>query len=388
MNRASGSKYLLAGALTFVTSLTVGNDPYLFFGYGASALGMLVTGLILAPVEGTLVFLVASAAAMSFVAFTHSAFTLVIVGAVLVRTLQVYVLSKSKHRAGPMAASAAAVLMGTVVATLLGFAFYGGEALITTMTWFDAFFILPAWLLHRSVSQPRPGSVYLGLSGLILAVGIFLSASPFPVPAGIVTGAVLLGVTTFAVVRGASKKTAVVLLVLVLLGMPVALSTGAAASSYNARSAFYPLYPDSLSSSQWVQTNSSSACMQGNMAGAGTVQNGVWGPERLRVLDACVTVSGVVEGISSTSGPANDNDFSIDIRLDSQYGGLLSLGNVVLEGSLMHAEVVPSQQGTLAGALASLKPGDRITITGTLVLDTDHGWGSEIHPVWAIALSP
>lgn len=388
MNRASGSSYLLAGALTFVTSLTIGNDPYLFFGYGISAFGMLATGLTLAPTQATVIFLVASVAAMSLTAFTHSAFTLVIVGAVLVRTLQVYILSRLKQRVGPVAASAGVVLLGTVVATLLGFAFYGGDALSTSTTWFDAVFILPAYVLARSVNERKPGSLFLGASTILLAFGLFLSAGPFLIPAATLAGIALFGVATYVLLRGASKKASVLLLALVLIVMPIALASSATALSYNSRGEFYPLYPDSLSSHQWTQTNSSSACMQGNIAGAGTVAAGVWGPQRLRVLDTCVTVSGVVEGLGPTSGPANDNDFGIDIKLDPQYNGLLSVGNLVLEGGLMHAEVVPSQQGALAHILSSLKPGDRVTITGSLVLDTDHGYGAEIHPVWAIALSP
>ncbi|MDV3244312.1 MAG: hypothetical protein LYZ66_03950 [Nitrososphaerales archaeon] len=86
------------GILTFVTSLTIGNDPYLFFGYGISAFGMLTTGLLLDPLPATAVFFVASAAAMSLAALTRSTFTLVIVGAVLVRTIQVYFLSRFRPR--------------------------------------------------------------------------------------------------------------------------------------------------------------------------------------------------------------------------------------------------------------------------------------------------
>ncbi len=388
MDRPTVLRLVVAAALTFVSSLTVGNAPYLFFGYGLSAFGMLVTGLTLPPVQAVVVLLVASGAAMSLTAFTHSAFTLVVVGAVLVRTLQVYVLSRFRQRVGAVAASAVAIILGTAAAVLLGFAFYGGDALATTATWFDAIFILPAYLLARSMGERRPGAGFLGASALALAFALFLSAGPFLIPAATLAAAALLAGAGYMVLRGASKRSSAALLVLVLLAMPLTLSSNAAALSYNVRGAFYPLYPDSISSSQWTQTNSSSACMQGDVAGAGTVQNGVWSPQRLRVLNTCVTVSGVVEGLSSNSGPANDNDFGIDLRLDPQYGGLLTVANVVLEGGLMHAEVVPSQQGALAGVLSQLRPGDRITITGALVLDTDHGYGAEIHPVWAIAVLP
>jgi hypothetical protein len=389
IGRANFWRYLLAGALTFVTSLTIGNDPNLFFGYGLSGFGMLTAGLILTAPQAAVVVLIASAAGMSLMAATHSAFTLVVVGAVLVRTLQAYALSRFKEKAGPAWASLGAVLLGTVVATLLGFAFYGGAALSTTMAFFDAAFVLPAWLLAKSVNEPKPGSSLLGVATILITFWVFLSASAFLVPVSALASIVLLGFATYFTLGGRlSKKASTVLLIVVLVAMPLTLATGPAALAYNTRNAFYPLYPDSISSSQWTQTNSSLACMQGNLAGAGTIQNGVWGPSRLRVLKTCVTVTGVVQGIFQSTGPSNDNDFSIDIKLDPQYSGLLAVTNLVLDGGLMHTEVVPSMQPHLEDVLSSLKPGERVTITGALILDTDHGFGSEIHPVWAIAVIP
>ena len=371
--------------MVFVTSITIGNAPFLFFGYGVSAFGMLTAGLLLDPVPAVAVFLVGSAAAMSLTALTHSAFTLVIVGAVLVRTVQVYALSKLRQRMGAFGASVSSVLLGTVLATMLGFAFYGGDASSTTMTFFDAVFILPAYILVSSVKDGRRGSLLVGGAAMVATFCIFLSASPFWIPQATLVGAVALaGAACLAFRKGVPGKLPALIIVFALLGTPLALASGAGALSYNAHNDFYPLYPASLSSSQWVQSNSSASCMQGNIAEAGTVQSGVWGPQRLRVLSTCVTVSGVVEGLSPTSGPANDNDFGIDIKVDPQYTHLLSLGNIVLEGGLLHAEVVPSQQQSLAGSLASIKPGDRITIIGSLVLDTDHGYGTEVHPVWSI----
>jgi hypothetical protein len=311
------------------------------------------------------------------------------VGAVIVRALQVYVLSRLKDRMGAVGASACTELLGAWVATLLGFVFYGGDALATTMTFFDAVFIFPAYFLTRSFDGREPNSPFVAGAILASTFGIFLSASPFWVPlATVVSLAALAAAAFLALGREASKKVSAALLAFALVGVPLALSTNAMAFSYNLRNDFYPLYPDSLSSSQWIQTISSAACMQGNVAGAGTVQNGVWGPQRLRVLSTCVTVSGVIKGLTPTSGPANDNDFGIDIKPDSQFTPLLSICNLVIEGGLLHLEVVPSQQPSLANTLASLRPGDKITVTGSLVLDTDHGYGAEIHPVWAILSQP
>ena len=377
-----------AAVLSFLTSLTVGNVPYLFFGYGASALGMLTTGLLLDPVPGTVVYIVANAAALGLVAYTHSAFTLLIVGAMLVRPIQVFALSKLRQRMGLIGASLSVVLLGTALAALLGLVFYGGQATGTPLTFFDAFFVLPAYLMAKGAARPRPqGALVAGLV-LITTLGIFMSASSFLMPLGLAVSAILLAAAVWAGLSPrASNRVIALLFIAAIVLVPASFAASPTAFSRSARNAFYPLYPDSLAGSQWNQTNSSSICDQGNLAGAGTVQNGVWGPQRLRVIDTCITVSGTVEGITPQYGPSNDNDFGIDIKLDPQYAPLLSVGNLVVEGGLMHAEVVPSDQPLLAGQLHTLQPGDRVTITGALVLDTDHGYGSEIHPVWQIQIA-
>lgn len=381
------SIYAFVAVLTFFTSLTVGNVPYLFFGYGASALGMLTAGLLLDPVAGTSVYFLANAAALGLVAYTQSAFTLLVVGAVMVRPIQVFALAKLRQRMGPIGASLSIVLLGTALATVLGLLFYGGQATGTPLTFFDAFWVLPAYLIAKGVGGARPAGALVAGAVLISTLGIFLSASSFFMPLGLGAGVVLLAACAITSTRPSRRVAALVFVVAIIL-VPASLAASPVALSRSAHNAFYPVYPSSLSRSQWVQTNSSAACAQGNLAGAGTVQNGVWGPQRLRVIDTCVTVSGVIEGIAPQYGPANDNDFQMDIKLDPQYTSLLSVGNYVVGGALMHAEVVPSDQGPLAAQLSAMHPGERITISGALILDTDHGYGAEIHPVWAILLGP
>jgi hypothetical protein len=322
-------------------------------------------------------------------ALTRSAFTLVVVAFVLLRTVQAYILSRLKRRIGVAGASVMTVLIGTVIATLLGLAYYGEGAIAVTMTFFESIFIFPAYVLVRSISLRRQGSLLLGGATLLSTFGIFLSASPFwtPLPAAVST--IVFMVSSILILRGgASRIISVAVLAFALLAVPASFTSDTTSFSYNMRNTFYPLYPDSLSASQWIQTNSSASCLQGNIAGAGTVESGVWGPERLRVLNTCVTISGTVEGVAPTYGPAYDGDFIIDVRLDPQYEHMLSLGSIILRNGLMHVEVVPSQQPMLADKLSTIKPGDRVIVTGAFVIDTDHGFWSEIHPTWAISIIP
>lgn len=385
----SGKTYAFVAVLAFITSLTVGNVPYYFFGYGLSALGMLVAGLLLDPLEGTAVYFIANTAALGLVAYTQSAFTLLVVGAMIVRPIQVFTLARLRDRMWHMGAMLSVVIEGTAVATILGLAFYGGQASGTPLTFFDAFFVLPAYLMAKALRGARPGGALLAGAVLLSTLGVFMAASAFPIPPALAASALLLSASAWVIMsHKASKRIAAMVFVTALVLVPMTLATSPLALSQDSRNAFYPLYPDSLSESQWVQTNSSSICMQGNLAGEGTIHNGVWGPQRLRVIDTCVTLSGTVVGIAPQYGPSNDNDFGIDIRLNAQYAKYLSVGSIVVGGGLMHVEVVPSQQTSLAGVLASLKPGDRVIVTGSLVLDTDHGYGAEIHPAWSIIAAP
>ncbi len=88
-----------------------------------------------------------------------------------------------------------------------------------------------------------------------------------------------------------------------------------------------------------------------------------------------------------TSGPAVDGDFSFDIRPDAGFGWTLSLGSYVLNDGNLHVEVVPSDQAAVLGSV-TLVPGAHVQVTGVWVLDTDHGWFSEVHPAWSVVVLP
>jgi hypothetical protein len=119
----------------------------------------------------------------------------------------------------------------------------------------------------------------------------------------------------------------------------------------------------------------------------------VYSPRRLRILDGCTTVSGVVDYVQHQ----DDGDFHIVLRVDPGFGRLLNFKNVLGELVL---EIVPADQpgcipgeppptpsdganvGTCTGAnLSPPEVGRHIAATGPHVLDAEHGW-MEIHPVW------
>jgi hypothetical protein len=134
---------------------------------------------------------------------------------------------------------------------------------------------------------------------------------------------------------------------------------------------------------QWYQKKSNPECQQGNLAGDWTEEGGVWGPQRLRVLDTCVTVTGTIVGLLPQKGPATDNDYIIEIKVDPQYQYILSIGSYWFKNGYLHVEIIPKDQPKVLSNL-NLEIGMRVKITGVWVLDTDHGWWSELHPVWKI----
>ena len=104
----------------------------------------------------------------------------------------------------------------------------------------------------------------------------------------------------------------------------------------------------------------------------------VWGPQRLKVLSPCKTVSGTI--------------VASDVQA---YPGLLNKTNKATYGGTLILEIVPADQpgcikgrkvkdGICTGAhLAKPKIGQHVTVTGPYVWDSFHGW-NEIHPVWSI----
>jgi hypothetical protein len=117
----------------------------------------------------------------------------------------------------------------------------------------------------------------------------------------------------------------------------------------------------------------------------------VYLPFRLKVIDRCVEVGGVVV----SSRREGDGDEHISLRVDPPYEGFLNDGNRRFHGGTLVLEIVPADQpgcrkgdrvrwGTCTGAhIATPRNGVHVLVVGVFVLDRLHRW-DEIHPVWAI----
>jgi hypothetical protein len=131
-------------------------------------------------------------------------------------------------------------------------------------------------------------------------------------------------------------------------------------------------------------------------AGHSACDRGLWWhiyhPYRLHVISACKTVTGTVEGVQQEP----DGDLHILLRPDPAYAGLINgantefeNGDLVLEeicvGVITQADAVAACRNFAPPSVSGVSAGDHVKVTGSYVLDADHGW-MEIHPVSQISV--
>jgi hypothetical protein len=122
--------------------------------------------------------------------------------------------------------------------------------------------------------------------------------------------------------------------------------------------------------------------------------NHVYHPERLQIVDKCKTVSGVIE----SKKPEADGDFHMRLKLDPQFSNLINVANVngqlgdmvvepVCQKGITQLDAIPAclnfHQDIVIPTVSS-----HVNVTGSYVLDKEHGSWAEIHPVTSIVKIP
>lgn len=110
---------------------------------------------------------------------------------------------------------------------------------------------------------------------------------------------------------------------------------------------------------------------------AARVLDGVYHPDRLQVLDPCQEVTGTIASARSEQ----DGDAHLDLTVDPAYRGMLDAGNLSEQHGALVVELMPRDHANLPEPHA----GDRVTLWGAYVSDSQHGW-HEVHPVWSETL--
>lgn len=122
----------------------------------------------------------------------------------------------------------------------------------------------------------------------------------------------------------------------------------------------------------------------------------VYNPGRLLVLAPCVTITGTIVDATAGHQPdgvrhEKDGDTHGWIQVDSEFANLIDPGNLSDENGNLVFEIVCHFHVSQADAVSACQGfpdhttippvGTHVTMTGTLVMDTNHGKWNEIHPV-------
>jgi hypothetical protein len=163
-----------------------------------------------------------------------------------------------------------------------------------------------------------------------------------------------------------------------------------------------------VASYNWVQLPFIKFQLQTGQCKWGPPLAGVYFPERLKLQDRCMTVSGTVDCLKAEP----DGDIHLRLRPDGQYLRLLRPANslqtcadqpsphLIVEIIPQHSHGIFRTNDADAGGFitpAAPSPGSHIVVTGPYVIDTNvlhrvlyqgrpaENW-AEIHPAWAIKI--
>jgi hypothetical protein len=124
-----------------------------------------------------------------------------------------------------------------------------------------------------------------------------------------------------------------------------------------------------------------------------SLQNHVYHPDRLKLIKACITVTGTIDGIKKEA----DGDDHIRLKLDPPFASLINAknisvqhGDLVIEPICLNTVTQTDAVDACMGAKTSFsipQVGTHVSVTGPYVFDAPHGW-NEIHPVNAISPAP
>ena len=115
-------------------------------------------------------------------------------------------------------------------------------------------------------------------------------------------------------------------------------------------------------------------------------------PGRLQTIKSCITASGTV---TAKRGEA-DGDYHILVQLDPQYSNLTNQANVDHQHGWLVVEIICVLTVNQTDAIGPCKNytnqitipvvGQHITFSGPYVLDSEHFYWAEVHPVYSLTI--
>ncbi|BAA81591.1 hypothetical protein APE_2574 [Aeropyrum pernix K1] len=360
-------------ALSSLSISTMTNAPSLASGYGLTFAVEYYAVMAYRPRDAALYILAAHTLALPLLVLSKAVFPVVALVSLLLRPIGVYAAGVLSRGGGP--ATAAVVLAGVeqLLALTVAVLYYGDDGIHASLAIYGVFTAPFAYTAFKSASRGDSAGAFLAGSALILYW--LATYSLLSVPALVASVAVVaLLYLHDKILIGKAYSRAIPLLGVFLLAAGVLL--GGSALLFNSKAALNPFNPTNYTDGRWAQLE------PGECPPAENVFAETHTPERLRIVDTCLTVEGRVSNIPSFAG---DGDYVFDI--DPKERWLLGLGNILLRKGGLHIEVVPGDYFEVLGLLGGgVCPGDLLRVTGVYVFDTDHGMWAEIHPALSIEI--
>lgn len=365
--------FVVIGGLA--SALTV-NAPSILMGYGLINVVMLLAAWQYRPRMAGVLVLVAMLIALPFYLIPSSIFVSLAVLSVVLIPVLAYLAALVNARYGRFASAVALSVFETLIVLSISILDFGtadaGLAIFGTLL---APFTYAIFVYSKEKGLTRAlGTVASVVSLLVYYFSFYAYAVYSTGLLAVLSLSILLAVRRRPNVGASRGSIYAIPLVLSVAG----LFLGGSQLSYNMSTSLYPFEPHSWTSLKWEQQN------PGVCPATNDVFGGTWSPARFRIVNTCTTAAGVVGQLVTAE---NDGDFSFNIKVNQTYSGLLSLANYLFEGGELHVEVVPADQHRILDPIGGgVCPGDLVKVTGVLVLDTDHGMGSELHPAASITI--
>ncbi|MCE4599697.1 MAG: hypothetical protein F7C81_05820 [Desulfurococcales archaeon] len=371
MNRASrfDAELLLYIVFSIIGISTMVNAPGILYGYGLVFASALYAALRFTPLKASLSFGLSHLASVLILVSVKAVFTIVAVASLILRPLFVYPASVMARRGGPLQASLFLVVADALIALSIAILYYGDSGIHVGLTIYEVLLVPFVYLIARRVGEGDRVGAFIGVSALAL---YFLSVYAFISVIG-----VLFSIATILVYSYAGRASGwglyvkIIGVIFVLAGFML----GGTPLKYNVEASLYPFNPKNWGDTRWAQEE------PGLCPETINVFEDTYSPQRLRIIDSCETIVGVVRGPPTISG---DGDYVFDLKLEDDYKHMLSLGNLILRSSTLHIEVVPADHDEVLKSIGGVCPGDKVRVTGVFVVDTDHGMWAEIHPAYRV----
>ncbi len=364
-------RFLLSTMLVFIAAVFTVNAPSLFQGYGGIVAALTITALLLSPAYAAAATFIGFLAAVPIVLYAKTMFLIVLMASILLRPLAPLLGSYTKKKAGEYATGLVVAALDSVLSTIIAVLYYGDDGIHIALSVFDVITALLAVTVYKLYLEDR-------LLGLVSALGLllFIAGSKFYFSYASLAGLIAILLTYYGHGKmEASRAAAAASILVIILG----LIAGYAGLLLNLKILSYPVDPSSYTDQRW--SISGDKC--------GTLENvfeNTYDPMRLRIVGDCMVAEGIIESVPHLY---NDGDICFDMKVtDSNYETWASLGTIILRGGLLHVEIVEADHTKILGEYnMTLCQGDIVRVWGPLVVDTDHGQWSEIHPVLGLEIT-